>query len=47
VKVDDSPNPAPAAKDDSTAMIPQKAPAAGTGSLEAALDREQNQSRSS
>ena len=47
MKVDDSPNPAPAAKDDSTAMIPQKAPAAGTGSLEAALDREQNQSRSS
>lgn len=40
--VDDSPNPASAATGASTPIIPHKAPAAGTGSPEAALDREHN-----
>jgi len=39
---DNSPNPPSAAKGASTPIIPHKAPAAGTGSLEAALDREHN-----
>lgn len=40
--VDDSSKPASTAKDASTPIIPHKEPAAGTGSLEAALDQEHN-----
>jgi Mn2+/Fe2+ NRAMP family transporter len=42
VIVEDSPKPASATKRARTPIIPHEAPAGGTGSLEAALDREHN-----